>query len=72
MSSNVIDEGEIFDIITVRQLPPILSFNRRVSFEFRYGMYFEPSANAFIQFPKSKLNVFTSQGNKGKTNDFWG
>ena len=29
-------------------------------------MYFEPSANAFIQFPKNKLNVFTSQGEKDK------
>ena len=42
----------MFEIITVRQLPPIESFNKRVSLEFRYGMYLDPSANALMQFPK--------------------
>jgi hypothetical protein len=50
-------EGEIFEIITVRQLPPIESFNKRVSLEFRYGMYLDPSANALMQFPKKMLLV---------------
>jgi hypothetical protein len=45
-------EGEMFEIMTVRQLPPIESFNKRVSLEFRYGMYLDPSANALMQFPK--------------------
>ena len=58
-------EGEIFEIMTVRQFPPIESFNNLVNFEFLYGIYFDPSANALIQLPNANklLLIFAPSRN---------
>lgn len=48
----------MFAIMTVRQLPPRLSFNMRVMFESRYGMCFDPSASLFMQLPSANNDLF--------------
>ncbi len=58
MSSKVAALGDTFEIMTVRQLPPMESFSSLVSFELRYGTYLEPSAKALMQLPEEGIGLY--------------